>query len=294
MDWLLLASIILSAVTAASVVLALVTVRLADPGKEERRALSAFLLVLLVSQTTGFLLYAASSQDAFRAFMESAAIVPRLFSFAVLATQYAVFVSTVFLVPGIFRVSGTHRTAIAVSCAAAILLFLRAFTLVPILIVLLAENFLILPGVYGIWIVSMIRAEKKNPLPVFLVCGLVTAGLLERAAVDPLWPVADAARDVLSGLPLAMTVVFVFSVMLAFRSMRLITARTRGDFILPDFSRYSLSPREREIAELLFRGFANKEIAQKLSISYGTVKNHVYSLYAKLGIRSRFELQKFR
>ena len=294
MDWLALASIILSAVTAAAVALALVMIHLADPVKEGRRALTAFLLVLLINQTVGFLLYAASSQPAFREFAASTIMLSRLFFLTVLVVQYAVFVSTAFLVPGIFNVDRTRRAAIAIVCIAALLLILRTFALVPVTDVLLAESILVIPGVYGIWIVSIVRAEKKDPLAVFLVCALVPAGLFERAAADPLWPVPDPVRNVLSGLPLAMTVVFVFSVALAFRSMAMIKTRTRGDLILPDFGQYDLSPREREIAELLFRGFANKEIAQKLSISYGTVKNHVYSLYTKLGIRSRFELQKFR
>ena len=294
MDWLALISIILSAATAASVVLALVTLHLADPVKEDRRALAAFLVILLVSQTAGFFLYAASSQQAFHEFASSASMSSRLFFLAVLIVQYSAFVSTVYIVPGLFRAEGKRRVAVAVTVAAILLLLLRALALIPLMAVFFAETVIVLPGVYGIWIVSLVQAKKKDPLSVFLVFGLVTAGLLERAAVDPLWPVPDSVRDLLSGLPLGMTVVFVFSVAIAVRSMRMIKAHTRGDLILPDFDRYDLSPREREIAELLFRGFANKEIAQKLSISYGTVKNHVYSLYAKLGIRSRFELQKFR
>ncbi|MBN2037269.1 MAG: helix-turn-helix transcriptional regulator [Chitinispirillaceae bacterium] len=294
MDWLLFASIILSAVTAASVVLALITLNLADPVSEDRRALTAFLLVLLMNQAGGFILYTASSQQAFREFTSSASLLSRLFSLAVLTIQYAVFVSTAFLVPGIFRTGRTRRGAIAIAVTAALLLLLRAFALVPLMVVYVAETFIILPGVYGIWILSLFRAEKKDPLAVFLACALVPAGILERAAVDPLWPVPELARDVLSGLPLAMTVVLMYSVLLAYRSMSMIRTHARGDPILPDFGRYDLSPREKEIAGLLFLGYANKEIAQKLSISYGTVKNHAYSLYTKLGIRSRFELQKFR
>ncbi len=53
-----------------------------------------------------------------------------------------------------------------------------------------------------------------------------------------------------------------------------------------------LTPREIEIAGLLVKGYVNKEIAAQLNIGYGTVKNHAYSLYGKLGITSRFELIK--
>ncbi|MFB3905016.1 MAG: LuxR C-terminal-related transcriptional regulator [Acidobacteriota bacterium] len=53
-----------------------------------------------------------------------------------------------------------------------------------------------------------------------------------------------------------------------------------------------LTPRETEIARLIVKGYVNKEIAAQLDIGYGTVKNHAYSLYGKLGITSRFELIK--
>ena len=55
-----------------------------------------------------------------------------------------------------------------------------------------------------------------------------------------------------------------------------------------------LSQREQEILQLLSKGFANKEIADQLSISYQTVKVHVKHIYEKLHVRSRSEaLMKF-
>jgi len=43
-----------------------------------------------------------------------------------------------------------------------------------------------------------------------------------------------------------------------------------------------LSNREREVAFLVARGFANKEIARQLGLSHGTVKQHVHSILLKL------------
>jgi DNA-binding NarL/FixJ family response regulator len=43
-----------------------------------------------------------------------------------------------------------------------------------------------------------------------------------------------------------------------------------------------LSTREREVAFLVARGFANKEIARELGLSHGTVKQHVHSILLKL------------
>lgn len=56
-----------------------------------------------------------------------------------------------------------------------------------------------------------------------------------------------------------------------------------------------LSPRETEILELLCEGLANKEIADRLSISTETVRVHLKHVYEKLHVRSRTEAaMKFR
>ena len=57
----------------------------------------------------------------------------------------------------------------------------------------------------------------------------------------------------------------------------------------PTYSGWSelLSPREREVALLVSRGLANKEIARELGLSLGTVKLHVHSIFLKLRTRSR-------
>lgn len=49
----------------------------------------------------------------------------------------------------------------------------------------------------------------------------------------------------------------------------------------------SLTPRECEILELLASGQSNKELARSLGISPNTVKTHLASLFAKLGVDRR-------
>ena len=48
-----------------------------------------------------------------------------------------------------------------------------------------------------------------------------------------------------------------------------------------------LSKREQQIADLLQQKCSNKEISDHFAISLSTTKNHVYSLFQKLGIESR-------
>ena len=50
-----------------------------------------------------------------------------------------------------------------------------------------------------------------------------------------------------------------------------------------------LSRREREILELVTRGYANKEIADQLSVSLETVRHHLKRVYDKFHVHSRSE-----
>jgi len=51
--------------------------------------------------------------------------------------------------------------------------------------------------------------------------------------------------------------------------------------------RVPLSDREAEVLLLLAKGMQNKEIGEKLGISYQTVKNHTSSIYMKLNVKTR-------
>ena len=57
-----------------------------------------------------------------------------------------------------------------------------------------------------------------------------------------------------------------------------------------NLERYGITPREREIIELICAGRTNQEIAEKLFISVATVKDHNYNIFKKTGVRNRVEL----
>jgi DNA-binding NarL/FixJ family response regulator len=51
-----------------------------------------------------------------------------------------------------------------------------------------------------------------------------------------------------------------------------------------------LSFREKQIVRLVQQAKANKEIAYELSLTEGTVKEYLYHIFRKLGVRNRTDL----
>ena len=54
--------------------------------------------------------------------------------------------------------------------------------------------------------------------------------------------------------------------------------------------RYSLTPRECQIAELICQGLHNGKIAKFLRISPGTVKTHTRNIYRKTRVKSKIAM----
>jgi len=62
------------------------------------------------------------------------------------------------------------------------------------------------------------------------------------------------------------------------------------DSASPARSAFGMTPRERQIVAAVLSGYTNRGIAQKLSISDQTVKNHLTAIYNKIGVSNRLEL----
>jgi DNA-binding NarL/FixJ family response regulator len=52
-----------------------------------------------------------------------------------------------------------------------------------------------------------------------------------------------------------------------------------------------LTPQELQIALMAATGLSNREIGQKLFVSHRTVGSHLYRIFPKLNITTRFQLR---
>jgi DNA-binding NarL/FixJ family response regulator len=68
---------------------------------------------------------------------------------------------------------------------------------------------------------------------------------------------------------------------------KLFTQVSQGTSPLDTSLAESLTERERDVLRLLARGLSNTDIAERLYLSEGTVRNYVSSIFAKLGVSDR-------
>ena len=57
-----------------------------------------------------------------------------------------------------------------------------------------------------------------------------------------------------------------------------------------DSSRAALAPRERQLISFVRMGLRNREIADQLGVTEGTVKTYLHAMFEKLGVATRTEL----
>ena len=54
---------------------------------------------------------------------------------------------------------------------------------------------------------------------------------------------------------------------------------------------YNLTPRELEAARIAAEGLSNRQVAEQMQISEGTVKQYLYHVYDKVGVWNRDQLR---
>lgn len=130
------------------------------------------------------------------------------------------------------------------------------------------------------------------------------AELVERGATQPLLPavvyaLAAAVSETAGSAPMAVRVPTRTRRWATFHAWRLdgpvrvgVSIGSRhsdkaGEAVLEN---HGLSPRERQITELVLRGRSTAQMADSLYLSPHTVRDHLKSIFAKTGVRSRHEL----
>lgn len=86
----------------------------------------------------------------------------------------------------------------------------------------------------------------------------------------------------------------IWTIYYAFIFLDKITDNRAAILDLPeDFIKYyKINDREKKILEMLMAGYTNKEIANKLCLSEGTIKNYIYLVFQKLHISGRMQILK--
>jgi two-component system nitrate/nitrite response regulator NarL len=147
-----------------------------------------------------------------------------------------------------------------------------------------------LPDGNGTDVIRELR--KKNPKTIALVLSATldrkqlaraveagAAGLLHKST--PLEEIAQAVRRLLAGEALiAMEEVIEF--------LRLASSEREKEY-RERLSVQQLTLREEEILRALAEGLNDKQIAQRLHISFETERNHMTNIFAKLGVGSRLQ-----
>jgi DNA-binding NarL/FixJ family response regulator len=161
-----------------------------------------------------------------------------------------------------------------------------------------------MPTMDGIEAVRRIRAAKSDVRILMLttyddsddVLGALSAGAQGYLLKDmPADEIAAAIRTVYTGgavLPpsIANTLLHHVQSRVDKNAMRESPGASKP---LDEVFHHELTDREREVLHCLAEGLSNREIAGRLFVTEGTVKNHVSSLIAKLGLRDRTQVALF-
>jgi len=147
---------------------------------------------------------------------------------------------------------------------------------------------LAMPGHDGIWVMEQAAARKLLARIVLLTAHVDEQNLLDAVRLN-------VAGVVLKEMAPRLLVECVRKVHAGEKWLekqsvaRAMDRMVRRDDELQRLSRL-LTPREMEIVRLAAEGLRNKEIADRLTITEGTVKIHLHHIYEKLGVTGRPQL----
>lgn len=140
-----------------------------------------------------------------------------------------------------------------------------------------------MPGGSGLDVLRQLRGRKRAPAVVLLTAGMDETQLLMADSLSPegiVLKTADPAHlidcmeSVRKGEPW-------IDPEIAERTRRARERASHGK---------AVTPRERELIELVRQGLRNRDIAAQLGVTEGTVKVYLHAIFDKLGVDNRTEL----
>jgi two-component system nitrate/nitrite response regulator NarL len=142
-----------------------------------------------------------------------------------------------------------------------------------------------MPDGNGMDVLRRLRAAKSRAKVILLTAGVDDSALLEAKALkvqgivlknsDPAF-LMECLENVRGGRTW-------IDPELATRARQLANGPGRGRMI-------QLAPRERQLIGFVRKGLRNREIAEQLGVTEGTVKVYLHSIFEKLGVATRTEL----
>ena len=100
----------------------------------------------------------------------------------------------------------------------------------------------------------------------------------------------SSPEAILDGIKVAMSGKVVMDTVISEALLTNTTVEKPASF---DAEKWGLTPREVELIQQVAQGLSNKEIAQTLFLSEGTVKNNISTILSKLELRDRTQLVIF-
>ncbi len=139
----------------------------------------------------------------------------------------------------------------------------------------------------------LVRFGKRVSKPSHLK--LVKINLIFMALVIPisilhLFDIRPFQIPLISFLYIGWSALFIYYVKSGFIKERQLILTDIQFSVGPLPEHYGITKREAEIIDLVIQGNSNNEIAEKLFITIGTVKTHLYRIFKKTGVKNRYEL----
>ncbi len=147
-----------------------------------------------------------------------------------------------------------------------------------------------LPDGDGSEIVSELRAARPHAIALILTANArrdAYARAVEAGAAGVLHK-AVSVRDIVAAVQRLLAGETILSAEETIELLRL-ASRQREQENQARRAIERVTPREREVLQALANGLSDKEIAERLHVGVGTVRNHFASIFGKLGVQSRLQ-----